>query len=138
MRGFKGPLANPPGQRHGSLGSGGRRLGGAASVAVICAGLLAACGSSPTSTSALHSTCQQVSAVLSDGPDPDADPVGYAQAQVLPLSQIHTSDTSLRSAIAELASAYQRFVAANGAKAANDAVNKAADKVNAICPGSAS
>ena len=26
-----------------------------------------------------------------DGPDPDADPVGYAQAQILPLEQLHVS-----------------------------------------------
>ncbi len=35
-------------------------------------------------------TCKQVEAVLSDGPDPEADPVGYAQAQILPLREIHT------------------------------------------------
>ena len=74
---------------------------------VLCAGLLAACGSSQSPHSALPSTCQQVGAVLSDGPDSGVDPIGYAQAQVLPLHQVHTSDTSLRSAIDNLASAYQ-------------------------------
>ena len=42
--------------------------------------------------------------MLSDGPDPDSDPVGYAEAQILPLGQIHTSDAQLRTAIGKLAS----------------------------------
>jgi hypothetical protein len=79
-----------------------------------------------------------VSAVLSDGPDPGADPVGYAFAQILPLRQIHTSDRTLHAAIDDLATAYQEFYSSNGDKAAAKAVSKASDKVNAICPGAAS
>src|ERR1700728_2213452 len=54
---------------------------------VAGAALLSACGSSgsPPDAAAAKSACQQVSAVLSDGPDPSADPVGYAEAQVVPL-----------------------------------------------------
>ena len=53
--------------------------------------------------------------MLTDGPDPDADPVGYALAQVGPLRQIKpTSDQPLQTAIDQLASAYQRFYAAGG------------------------
>ena len=37
--------------------------------------------------------------MLSNGPDPDADPVGYAQAQILPLREIDTSDANLHQAI---------------------------------------
>ena len=42
--------------------------------------------------------CITVSDVLSDGPDPDADPVGYAQAQVLPLEELSISEPALRAA----------------------------------------
>jgi len=106
----------------------------------LCAGLLSACGSSgpPQSSPAVKGTCEQVSAVLSDGPDPGADPVGYAQAQVLPLRQIHTSDTNLKGAIDDLASAYEQFSRTNGTKATKRAVTLASDKVDAICPGAAS
>jgi hypothetical protein len=106
----------------------------------ICAGLLSACGSSgpPRASAAVKSTCEQVSAVLSDGPDPGADPVGYAQAQVLPLRQIHTSETNLKGAIDDLASAFEQFSLTNGAKATKLAVTRASDKVDAICPGAAS
>jgi hypothetical protein len=83
-------------------------------------------------------TCQAVSAVLSDGPDPDADPVGYAEAQILPLEQIHTSDPALQTAIDNLASAYQQVSSSNGASSANKAAARAGNKINAICPGVAS
>jgi hypothetical protein len=106
---------------------------------VVGAGLLSACGSdSSQASAAVKNTCQQVSAVLSDGPDPGADPVGYAEAQVLPLRQIHTTDPSLQRAIDSLASAYRQFSSTNGATAAKHAVTRASEKVNAICPGAAS
>ena len=76
--------------------------------------------------------------MLSDGPDPGADPVGYAFAQILPLRQIHTSDSALQAAIDDLAGAYQEFYGSNGDKVAAKAVTTASDKVNAICPGAAS
>jgi hypothetical protein len=104
--------------------------------------LLSACGSSAHTTAqtsaAVKNTCQQVSAVLSDGPDPDADPVGYAEAQILPLHQIRTQDKSLRSAVDSLSSAYRRFYSTNGASAAKQAVSRASHTVNTICPGAAS
>ena len=105
--------------------------------------LLGACGSSSTSLSTssiaeVKQTCRQVQAVLSDGPEPQADPVGYAQAQVLPLRQIRTSDRSLREAIDGLASAYESFAADNGGRSSKSAVNAAVNRVNAICPGVAS
>ncbi len=109
-------------------------------VVAVCAGLLSACGSSPPApdSAAIKNTCQEVSAVLSDGPDPGADPVGYAQAQILPLRQIRTSDKSLQAAINDLASAYQRFASSGGAGPAKQAVSRASGKVNARCPGAAS
>src|SRR5580692_6785312 len=64
---------------------------------------LAGCGSSSstTATSAVLGTtvqqdCTAVGDVLSDGPDPDADSVGYAQAQVLPLRQLKIGDATLQ------------------------------------------
>jgi hypothetical protein len=115
--------------------------------------LLGACGSSSTSLSTssraeLEQTCRHVQAVLSDGPEPQADPAGYAQAQVLPLRQIHTSEKGLREAIDGLASAYESFAAGNGGRSSQSAgnggrssqsaVNVAVDRVDAICPGVAS
>src|SRR5271156_6493265 len=74
---------------------------------------ISACGSSSAS-SAPPATCQQVSAVLANGPDPDADPVGYAQAQILPLRQVHSSDDQLTRSLSDLESAYQNVVDSNG------------------------
>jgi len=93
----------------------------------------------PVSGTALRSACRQVSAVLSDGPDPDADPVGYADAQILPLGQIRTPDAPLRAAIGRLARAYQAFFASSGTSgAAKLAVAAASKQVDTLCPGAAS
>jgi hypothetical protein len=106
---------------------------------LVSAGLLSACGAAQAHArpGALKNTCQQVSAVLSDGPDPGADPVGYAEAQILPLRQIHTTDSRLRAALAELSSAYRRFTETRGDRSAKRAVSVASRSVNAICPGAA-
>jgi hypothetical protein len=111
--------------------------------------LVSACGSSagsgttssnvtPPSAASIAAACQRVSAALSDGPDPDADPVGYAEAQVLPLRQITTSDASLRRAIDRLAGAYETFFKDNGTKTAGAAVTAAGEQVDKICPGATS
>jgi hypothetical protein len=102
--------------------------------------VFSACGSpaTPAATTAVTKVCQQVSAVLSDGPDQGADPIGYAEAQVLPLRQIHTADRDLRAAIDALASAYQQFFQSDGTKATADAVSRAGHTLNAICPGAVS
>ncbi len=99
---------------------------------------LCACSSSGNAAPAEASakTCQQVGAVLSDGPDPTQDPVGYAEAQILPLRQVHTSDPQLRAAISKLASAYAAFFANNGkSESATSAVLAAAAHMNKLCPG---
>jgi hypothetical protein len=83
-------------------------------------------------------TCEQVSAVLSDGPDPDADPIGYAEAQVDPLRRISTGDAALQGAIDKLADAYQKFYTSNGTKSAGEAVSVASSAINSICPGATS
>ena len=107
-----------------------------------CSSAAASSGSAAggtASTAAVHATCAQVSAVLSDGPDPDSDPVGYAEAQILPLGQIRTSDAQLRAAIGKLAGAYRTFFDSNGNSAsAKLAVAAASKRINSFCPGSAS
>jgi hypothetical protein len=88
---------------------------------------------------AVQRTCQQVSAVLSDGPDPGADPVGYAEAQILPLRQIHAADARLGRAITALADAYRSFSASDGgSRTAKNAVAVASKRINGFCPGAAS
>jgi len=114
-------------------------------VAVVAAFGLTACSSAKSTPSASGTAavaavvaCGQVGAALSDGPDPDADPLGYAEAQVIPLRQIHTRDTVLQGAIGKLAAAYQEFFTSNGTKTAKEAVSVASSAINTICPGAAS
>jgi hypothetical protein len=106
--------------------------------------LVSACGSggqaaasaTQTRVQQVQQTCQQVSTVLSDGPDPDADPLGHAQAQILPLEQVHVSDQTLSKAISTLASAYRRYIVVNGTdKAAKSALTAAINRINSLCPG---
>lgn len=102
----------------------------------IAAFLASGCGSgSGQAHSAISSTCTKVNALLSEGPDPQADPVGYAEAQIRPLRQLRSSDPALRTAISELASAYASLFASNGAPAAASAVAAASHRIDAICPG---
>jgi len=102
-------------------------------------GSTAASGTSATSaTTATAATqaCQQVSTLLTNGPDPDADPVGYAEAQVLPLRQVHTADATLGQAISTLANAYSGYSAAHGtSKTATATLTAAISRINALCPG---
>ncbi len=111
----------------------------AVAVAMALAVLLGACGSSskpaPSSAQVKKQSCKQVEAALSDGPDPEADPVGHAQAQILPLRQIHTPDGTLRQAIDTLAAAYQAFSSTHGASQAKRAVGAASKTIEHLCPG---
>jgi uncharacterized heparinase superfamily protein len=115
----------------------------AAVTGLFVAVALAACGSSSSSSSssasrvAVKQACQQVAAVLSDGPDPGVDPVGYAEAQVLPLRQIRTSQKPLQEMIDKLASAYRAFSSENGSRGTKTAVNAASRQIDAACPGAA-
>jgi len=100
--------------------------------------LLGACGSSKPALSSAQvkkQTCEQVQAALSDGPDPEADPVGHAQAQILPLREIHTADGALHRAIETLAAAYQSFSSTDGSSAAKSAVSAASKTIEHLCPG---
>ena len=108
-------------------------------VLACCAAViaLAACGSGhPAVSPATSKTCDQVRAVLSDGPAPVAGKVVHAETQILPLRQIHGATPALRSAITELADAYSRFFASGGkSSAATSAVAAAAARMNKLCPG---
>jgi hypothetical protein len=126
-----------------------RALAGVLALGLLTLGLLAAlaaCSSSSSSPaasstavlgSAAQQQCTTVSDVLSDGPDPDADPVGYAQAQVLPLRQLKLTDAALQKAVQALASSYQAVSTSTGSAktAAAQQVSKDEATVNAICPG---
>jgi hypothetical protein len=120
------------------------RAGGLAMTSLAMMALVSACGSgdhiaasaAPAHTQQVQQTCQQVSDVLSNGPDPGSDPIGYAQAQILPLKQIHASDQTLGQAIGTLASAYDSYIAAKGTgKAAKSALTAAINRINSLCPG---
>jgi hypothetical protein len=122
----------------------GRAAGLALVPGLAVALALAACGGSAGRTAAAAATatkqsCQQIGAVLADGPDPDADPAGYAEAQILPLRQVHIADSSLKAAVGQLDQAYQQLFSSNGtSRAASRAAAAASKKVSAICPGAAS
>jgi hypothetical protein len=108
----------------------------------LMAALLAGCGgpsASASSGAVKHEECTAVANVLSDGPDPDADPIGYAEAQVLPLRQLRLSDLALREAVERLEAAYARFSADDGAQSTRyaAAVSVAEKGLNKICPGAA-
>jgi hypothetical protein len=107
--------------------------------------LLAGCGSSssssaPSSAAAVPaaSICTQVADVLGDGPDPDADPVGYAEAQIGPLAALHPSNPALRSDVTALDAAFRQEFAHGATHATKAAVRAGQHSVNAVCPGAAS
>ncbi len=77
--------------------------------------------------------------MLADGPDSDADPVGAALSQILPLQDIHSSDASVIHTVSKLVSADQSFYRSNGSdKTAATAIKKAEASLNKVCPGVAS
>jgi hypothetical protein len=113
----------------------------AAALAMLAlATMVSACSSSGHTTAsapaapATQPTCAQVGDALSNGPDPDADPVGYAEAQIQPLRQIHATNPALAQAITTLAGAYSGFYTANGAGPAKSALNTAIKRINSLCP----
>jgi hypothetical protein len=104
-----------------------------------------ACGAGSPSGAAVASAhaptavCQKILGVLSDGPDPDADPVGYALSQILPLGQIHPSDRTVSTTLRSLIRADRSLVTSNGAdKTAKTGIKKADTSLNKACPGVAS
>jgi hypothetical protein len=132
-------------QRHPAPPARLAAIATAGTAAALLAIAIAGCGSSASSSrpsataiagSAVQQDCTSVTDVLADGPDPDADSVGYAQAQVLPLQQLKIGDAALSRDVVALAHAYQAFSAGSGAgtHAAAAAVTKAENSVNSICP----
>ena len=124
------------------LGTRARALGLLASGGLIALTLSACGSSSPASSSSLSAKqqgCTAVSDVLADGPDPDADPVGYAEAQVLPLATLKLADGTLAQVVHQLDTAYKSFSSTDGATgtAAAHKVSAAQKAVNAICPNAA-
>jgi hypothetical protein len=122
---------------------GPMRLIGTLALLALGVPALAGCGSSSKPSAAVLGTplsqaCTAVTDVLMNGPDPDADPIGYAEAQPVPLQAVTTSDGALKTAIDALAGAYRSVVATNGSKAADAAVKTASAKVDAVCPGATS
>jgi iron(III) transport system substrate-binding protein len=110
-------------------------VAGLAVVAVTASG---ASAGTPHFKAPINAPCQRLTAVLSNGPDPDADPVGYAQAQVLQLRRIKLTDKQLRRSVRELATAYAAYSKSDGkSKPAKAEVKKAVKAVNAICAGAA-
>jgi hypothetical protein len=118
----------------------------AVGLAVSAAGLaiLSGCGSSSSGGTPAAAVvprppiCTEITGVLGNGPDSDADPVGYAEAQIAPLAKLHASDPKLASALAALGAAFRTEYATGASKASKAAVAHAQDQVNAVCPGAAS
>src|SRR5579859_6815001 len=113
----------------------------AVTVAMLAlATMVSACGPSgratatAASTAVAEPTCEQVGDALSDGPDPGSDSVGYAEAQIKPLRQIHATSATLGQAITSLAGAYSRYYQANGTGPAKPALNAAIKRINKLCP----
>jgi hypothetical protein len=98
---------------------------------------IGACGRSRTAAAnpSVQATCQHVSAILSDGPDPGADPVGNAEAQILPLGTVHSSDRGLGKAISGLDAAYRAVYATDGSTGAVAEETRAGSALDAVCPG---
>jgi len=88
-------------------------------------------GASP----AVQATCTHVTAILSDGPDPTADPVGYAEAQIVPLDGVHSSDRPLQKAMLGLDAAYRAFYMSDGSAGAQAEETHWGSVLDAICPG---
>ncbi len=122
-----------------------RRLTLLASALLVAPLALAACSSGASGGSvgggaaraeAPDVLCQQLNAVFADGPDPDADPVGYALSQILPLQSVHSSDSAVMSTVGRLVVADQDLVKSNGDdKPAAAAIKKADHTINEACPG---
>lgn len=103
---------------------------------------LAACGSGASAGSsggaalAPAALCQRLDAVFSDGPDPDADPVGYALSQILPLGALQSSDHRVTATVQQLVAADRDLVQSDGSDKAAEAQIKTSDHtIDQACPG---
>lgn len=109
-------------------------------IAVSAATTVSACGSSSSASkggSSVQQSCTAIGDTLANGPDPSADPVGYAEAQILGLQKLKITDGALNKAVQNLDAAYQAFSSANGTGPSAVQVTAAQNALNAICPGAA-
>jgi hypothetical protein len=89
-----------------------------------------------THSKAPAALCAKLDAIFSDGPDPDADPVGYALSQIKPLGAVHTSDHTVSAVLTKLVKADRALFTSNGSDHAAEKEIKTADAlVNTSCPG---
>lgn len=124
------------------------RLLAVLALAAATAATASACGSShpaapkasaSSSAAALSQDCTAVTDVLANGPDPDSDSAGYAEAQILPLKQITFGDSAVRAAVDRLDTAFGSYTdaPASARTQAGAKVTSAEDALNALCPGAA-
>jgi hypothetical protein len=115
-------------------------LAATATLAILAGCSSSSSGADSATTTALPSPpiCTQISGVLGNGPDPADDPVGYAEAQIKPLSALHPTNPKLATALVQLDHAYQGAFDTNNSPASKAAVRHAQHLVNAVCPGAAS
>ncbi|HTW21890.1 MAG TPA: hypothetical protein VME70_16980 [Mycobacteriales bacterium] len=114
-------------------------------LALATAGL-GACGSGSSAGTAGGSattvptppTCTLVAGILGNGPDPDADPVGYAEAQIRPLAAVHPTSPQLARAVSALDSAFRQEFARHASATSKAAVRAAGKRLDALCPGATS
>jgi hypothetical protein len=106
--------------------------------------LLAACGSSSSGAAASSQPVPaadvriQVAGVLGNGPDPDFDPVGYAEAQFGPPAAVKAGKPGLQTALRRLSAPYQQEFTHGVSKQTKSAVKAGQRAVNSVCPGAAS
>jgi hypothetical protein len=112
-------------------------LGVTIALLVASSTILAACGTTSSAVS-IGPTCQKIGAILSDGPDPSADPVGYAEAQVAPLRAVKSTNSNLQDAVSNLATAYEQFFTTDGNHESASVLTSAENSLNQLCPGVAS
>jgi len=112
-------------------------LGGAAMALAACSsGSNGVASGASAPAHAPRALCQQLDGILSDGPDPGADPVGYALSQILPLRGVHSADASVMTALRQLVAADQALVRSNGDDhAATTAIGHADAALDRACPG---
>lgn len=113
-----------------------RRLWACAGALSAASVVLAACGGAGAGQTArsVTRTCQAVAAVLSDGPGQKVDPIGYAEAQILPLKALRLHDPSLSADVRRLDRAYKEVFETDGSAAARRAVATASARLVAVCP----
>lgn len=80
--------------------------------------------------------CADLKTTLAAGPNPHRNPVGYAKAQLVPLTEVRTSDQRLLTALRDLVTADRALVSSKGKDATATAQIASANRsLDVICPG---